>query len=1009
MKRIRVYVIVAFAVFLVMIMPLSTVQAADPVIVRNQATMIKPYETGGTDTYKDGGQAQANADYDKIEGMVYARASASDKSAWANSSLEDAFEIIDSSNYRITFSFNYKGLVQIEGYDFFIPGETASVKVDLKVYLIDRSGGNIVGQKTQTIYSVSNPSTSTISEELTNSVDIVLTNALDESHVYDWRAELRTEAAATDTFGGDLQAEADFLNFDYGANITQVSVVDLSPDHTAPITSYSLSGTEGENNWYASSVTVELTATDTGYGVEYTSYRINEGSWNNYTTPFNVGTEGTNTVEYNSVDRANNKETTKTVDFKIDTTPPTGQVIINNYDLYAGSEDVSLYAWAEDGEGSGLFQMRFRNEGDTWVESWINYTDEPTPWTLKIVDGTKRVFAQFKDNAGNISPETSDSIVLDTEPPTTTSSLFGTEGENGWYTGSVTITLTFSDTRSGVDYTSYRINEGSWNNYTTPFNVGTEGTNTVEYNSVDRANNKETTKIKEIKIDRTQPTGQIIINNNDAYTSSALVTLSLTYEDEHSGVSKVRYSNDGIWDTEAWEDPSTTKYWSLTSGEGTKTVYYQVKDSAGKISPQTSDTIILDTEPPSMSVLINEGDEYTNSTSVTLFLQYSDNQGVDLVRFSNDDITYTQWESATETKQWTLLPEEGTKTVYTQSRDWSGLNSNKFSDTIILDTIPPTGSIQINNGASSTTSTSVTITPDAADTNGVVQMRLRNDGEDWSEWQTVTTKTWDLRYEFGTRTVFAQFKDNAELVSSEYNATINLIESQTEPTPTPTPSSTPSERGNLIVYVKDENNNLVFGATVSSITQPTGQSLLEGTTDSHGIVNFNNIIVGTYSFHASKGSFGSDIVQITIVSLQTNLINITLHEDLTEPTISVTVTPQNSDNAQRVFSVTVEDDSQGSGLAKITLYVDESSVATWTTAGTHIYDEGVYSNGTHTYYVEAADNAGNTVRNPISGYLEFTVEESSNMTQMEVWQLLAIALVLANGTALVLLSIRRKK
>jgi hypothetical protein len=337
------------------------------------------------------------------------------------------------------------------------------------------------------------------------------------------------------------------------------------------------------------------------------------------------------------------------------------------------------------------------------------------------------------------------------------------------------------------------------------------------------------------------------------------------------------------------------------------------------------------------------------------------------------------------------------------------LNSNKFSDTIILDTIPPTGSIQINNGASSTTSTSVTITPDAADTNGVVQMRLRNDGEDWSEWKTVTTKTWDLRYEFGTRTVFAQFKDNAELVSSECNATITLIEPQTEPTPTPTPSSTPSERGKLIVYVKDENNNPVFGATVSSITQPTGQSLLEGTTDSHGTVNFNNIIVGAYSFHALKGSFGSDIVQITIVILQTNSINITLHEDLTEPTISVTVTPENSDNAQRVFSVTAEDDSQGSGLAKITLYVDESPVATWTTAGTHIYDEGVYSNGTHAYYVEAVDNAGNTVRNPISGYLEFTVEESANMAQMEVWQLLAIALVLANGTALVLLSIRRKK
>ena len=93
-------------------------------------------------------------------------------------------------------------------------------------------------------------------------------------------------------------------------------------------------------------------------------------------------------------------------------------------------------------------------------------------------------------------------------------------------------------------------------------------------------------------VDTTPPTGSITINDGALYTTSTLVTLSLTYSDAN-GVDKVRYSNDGTWDTEPWETPSGTKAWTLTSGEGTKTVYYQIKDNAGLESSTYSGTIIL--------------------------------------------------------------------------------------------------------------------------------------------------------------------------------------------------------------------------------------------------------------------------------------------------------------------------------------------------------------------------------------------------------------------------------
>ncbi len=1000
MKNFRVHLIVAFAILFVIIMPFSIVEGADPVIVRNQATMTNPYETGYRDYDKTGGnKANSDADYYKAEGRLLALAYASDvSSAWANASLEDDFEIIHSSNYRITFSFDYKGLVEIsEGLDEV--GDSASVRVDLKVYLIDRSDGSIVGQRTETIYS----SSEVFSQVFTGSRDLVLTRPLDQGNVYNWRAELWTEAFAND-FGGDpLNATADFFNPDYGANITQVRIVDLTPDYFPPITTPSLSGTEGENNWYTSSVTVELTALDTGYGVENTTYRVDAGSWTLYASPFAISSEGTNTIDYYSVDKAYNKESTKTLDVKIDTTQPTGQVTINNDDEYANSEDVMLSVVADDGGGSGLYQVRFRNQGDSWGDPWIDYTTGPISWTLETEDGNKRVYAQFKDNAGNISPQIFDEIILDTELPTTTSTRLGNEGENEWYTSDVTVELAATDAGSGVDFTTYRENGVSWNEYSMPITIGTEGTNTVDYYSVDLAENYEITKTENIKIDKTRPTGGITINSGDIYTSSTSVELSLTYADTVSGVDKVRFGNDAVLDTVPWEDPAATKQFNLRSGEGIKTVYYQVKDKAGNISPLESDDIILDTDPPSAAMEINEGDKYTNSTSVTLYLQYQDNLGVSEVRYRNYGSAYTEWEEPSDIKEWVLSTGDGTKTVYAQFRDQAGLTSEIF-DTIILDTTPPTGSIKINNGDSTTTSTTVTLTPTADDANGVTQMRLKNDGDDWNDWEEVATKTWTLTYGFGTKTVFAQFKDSAELVSPIYNATINLIEI-VSPTPTPTPS----ERGNVIIYVKYENNDVAFGATVTSTIQPTGQSLLVGTTDSQGAVTFSNIIVGSYSFQASKEGFGSANVKVTVQSQQTATINITLIQDLLKPTITITITPENSGSSQRIFTVTAEDDIQGSGIATITLYIDDNPVKTWTTAGTHIYDEGSYSNGTHTYYVESIDNAGNSVRNPESGYLEFLVEESSNNEEVEMWKILGVVLVLANGAALVLLAMKRKK
>ena len=208
----------------------------------------------------------------------------------------------------------------------------------------------------------------------------------------------------------------------------------------------------------------------------------------------------------------------------------------------------------------------------------------------------------------------------------------------------------------------------------------------------------------------------------------------------------MQFSNDGSsWS--GWEAYAISKAWTLTSGDGTKTVYVQYRDVLGNASGNFTDTIILDTTPPSGSISINAGAAYTNSTSVNLTLSATDaGSGVSQMQFSNDGSSWSGWEAYTTSKAWTLTSGDGTKTVYVQYRDVLGNASGNFTDTIILDTTAPSGTISINGGAAYTNSTSVNLTLSATDAgSGVSQMRFSNDGSSWSGWEAyATSKAWTL-------------------------------------------------------------------------------------------------------------------------------------------------------------------------------------------------------------------------------------------------------------------------
>jgi hypothetical protein len=679
--------IALLALVLAIILLFSFVHAESAVPVKNTLSMKSPFSAGshGSDGAHQGDSSEKHrADHDSKKGIIYAEATCSagpitgNSSAWAYSNIRETFEIIHSSMYNISVVFGYKGVVGATA----VPGMfalriNANVKVILYVSLVNSQDGNVIFQKDDIIFEKEVTADETPPEEISGSIIIEDSIQLESSVIYEWSAGIRTETSAdsqvyfeypNDAYGF-AEATSNFFDKKTGCQVSidEVLLEDLYPDNTAPTTTATLTGTEAENGWYTSEVMIELSTGDNNppnsYGIDYTNRRINGSSWSRYQSPFTITSEGVSIIEFYSVDKANNEEIPeKTINVKIDKTPPSGEVTINNNNESTHSSTVTLIIQAYTEQESEKTQMHIRNEGEDW-SPWKVYTSEPISWTLQSGDGTKRVYVQLKDQAGNISPEFYDDITLQSK-------------------------------------------------------------------------------------------------------------------------------------------------------------------SAPSPSPSPSSS-----------------------------------------------------------------------------------------------------------------------------------------------------------------------------PSSQPNETLNAS----------------SEKCTIIVRVKDSNNNVVEGATVTSTTQPIGQSPLLGTSDSTGSARFSNILPGSYIFKATKNRFSGKSDSTTAKSQQTTSTNIIIKIDVTAPAVSISLEPASPQNSnQIVFTVIAEDNIDGSGISQIILYIDRTAVTVWTTKGSHIYTKSFPPQSAHSCYVEAFDNAYNKAGYPSNENLEFSVPLEALHAQFSpdptgIGRILGGITIIFMTAILILLGMKRKK
>ncbi|MCI4145945.1 MULTISPECIES: OmpL47-type beta-barrel domain-containing protein [Streptomyces] len=271
-----------------------------------------------------------------------------------------------------------------------------------------------------------------------------------------------------------------------------------------------------------------------------------------------------------------------------DTTAPEATAKVtgtqNDKGEYVGAATVALSA---TDEGSGVDRIEYALGDD---DAWQPYT---SPVVVDQI-GAHTVRYRALDKAGNVSQEQSVAFTVvapptdDSTPPETSATVDGEKNADGHYIDMATVTVTASDTGSGVNTIEYALGaDGAWQPYAGPVMVHEAGTHTVRYRATDKAGNVAAEKSVEFTVvaappqDTTPPATGVTVdgtkNSDGAYVGRATVTVSADDGHGGSGVAGIEYSLDG-GPYLAYTAPV------VVDRAGRHTVAYRASDEAGNTS-----------------------------------------------------------------------------------------------------------------------------------------------------------------------------------------------------------------------------------------------------------------------------------------------------------------------------------------------------------------------------------------------------------------------------------------
>jgi len=403
------------------------------------------------------------------------------------------------------------------------------------------------------------------------------------------------------------------------------------------------------------------------------------------------GPEGIHSVYVKFKDEAGNESPVITKTVKSDFSPP--KIIV--FEINEGEEFVSdpqgmvsLSFTVEDAVAMAISNVSIRDTSQLKT-IWEPYQSKKS-WKLEGEDGLKMVYGRFRDEAGNLTIEYYDKIILDKIPPTDIK--IAINGGAQWFSdksGKSAISLAANGASEVMLSNSSDFSKSTWEpmvEFRKDWTMNTTRETAEVYAKFkDKAGNISQSVSASIKVDMEPPKNPgVVIDNNAKYVANKEKKITLAL----SAVSAtgMRISQNENFRDVRWEPYITSREIVLNEADGEKTFYVQFVDDAGNMSDVVSSKIILDTTPPNIkSFTIDGGEEWTNDSNKKVKLSIEADGATEIMISDNPTFTSANWQPfSAATIDHTLPGEDGEKIVFIQLRDEIGNVSRPASAKINL-------------------------------------------------------------------------------------------------------------------------------------------------------------------------------------------------------------------------------------------------------------------------------------------------------------------------------------
>ncbi len=920
------------------------------------------------------------------------------------SAIGSAGESISGSSDSITRSFTF-------------PSTTASGTYTFRTEVVDTTSGSDVAWKTVTVQSVSSNTNPTVSISATStsitaggSVTVTATASDSDGTIQSVKFRRNGSTVRTDTSSpytytyssasvGTHSFQATATDND-GATATSntVTVTVSAPTNAAPSASLSvndstpnqgqritITGTYTDSNGNLSSATIRNlgSGNKTGNTGSFpsigTAGESISGSRDSISRNFNIpssASTGAYTFRTEVVDTNSASDIAwKTVTVNVN---PTVSISASSTSITTGGS-VTVTATASDSDGS-IQSVRFRRNGSTVK------TDTSSPYSYiysSASTGTHRFQVTATDNDGGTKTSNTVTVTVVTPNvnPTVSISASSTSITTG---GSVTVTATASDSDGTIQSVKFRRNGTTVKTDTSsPYNYiyssASTGTHRFQATATDNDGGTKISNTVTVTVvtPNANPSASLSVSDSTP-NQGQRITITGNYTDSNGNLSSATIRNLGsgnkVGNTGSFPSIGTAGE-SISGSRDSISRNFSIPSSANT-GAYTFRTEVVDTNSasdiawktvtvnvnPTVSLTVSDT-EITEGEMVTLTATADDSDGsVTRVSFIRGKVFQSYDDPASSTVTHTYTPVgTGERTFYAQAFDNDGAvtSSNNVTFNVIAaptPNVPPTVSISASSTAINE-GESVTVTADAADSDGTIQsVEFRRNGN------MVSTDTSDpYAYTYSSASAGTHIFE-ATATDNEGDDTISntvTVEVNAKPTVSLTVSPAEITLGQMVTLtaIADDSDGSV--TRVSFIRGKVFQSYDDpaSSTVTH---TYTPVGTGERTFYAQAFDNDGAVTNSNNVTFDVVEAPVNVH-----PTVSISAPHTAINEGESVTVTAIATDADGT-IQSVEFRRNGITVST-DTSSPYIHTYRSASAGTHIFEATAVDDDGDeTISNTVT-------------------------------------------